>query len=767
MVTDTGSKTAGRHRNIASMFLMLLPNVASAHLPHDTVVALATPPDGDAEAPWYALVEPNAVSALFRSEDRGRSWTAVANDASADRLLDLTLLTDGTLVAAAEERLWWTRDGLEWLYQEAPGQKARLGGLDALLVMTDAGIYAGHPETGLTLHALDPAPQGLHTSVEGTLVWSGTRLWRWEDGPIPMPDAPADVAYAAAGEGRVLLGDRLGRVWADDGATWRECAPLPPDPRGEHNEVRGLAVHDGRFYAVSGWRGPFVAAADCAQWDDVHWSPDPSYTGSGPAPDAQAAFVRFVGGDRLALAGWMGIGISDDRGQSWWSSPLLGGSYTRGLRPSTSWSSNGVIFVGSLGAGVVRTDTTGADLWPGTGLGETNTQAVITTDNPEDVYAIVGHLPWKSSDSGRRWRLLGDFGEVRQVSAPGPDEVWVITEEGAESLLYRSTDAGETWTVDPEPGVGTYLGTLGGQRCLTRAGGAEVHCETAGGAPELVYVTTDRIGASLTLPDGDLLVCDDSGVHRLDATEVVTELVTAIDPMLELVQAGPDLQFGAFRSGRLAIREGGSWRSLDVRLPTQVTTLMTLPDYPDTPALYAATLDGTYRIDDPAYDARTTRWAEIEWLDDQASWLSCEACDRAATAPGQHLVSATQIEADGSVKALVRGRVVRVWGVPGRGELWIDGSYYSDVTGSGSEVTVIAEASGLDAGWHEVMVLAGGGGLQLDGIEGRADPTARVADERCGCRGDERSGCQGSKGTSLLPGVLLFSLRRRRSTGAR
>lgn len=59
--------------------ILLLSNLAGAHVPHDTVAAVGAP-RGLGEGPWLALADPEGVDLLLASGDRGRTWRTKARE---------------------------------------------------------------------------------------------------------------------------------------------------------------------------------------------------------------------------------------------------------------------------------------------------------------------------------------------------------------------------------------------------------------------------------------------------------------------------------------------------------------------------------------------------------------------------------------------------------------------------------------------------------------------------------------------------------------
>ncbi|HNC99911.1 MAG TPA: hypothetical protein PKW90_27540, partial [Myxococcota bacterium] len=117
---------------------------ALAHAPHEVVVSAAAPADL-AEGSWF-LLSTNEGLHLQRSKDQGRSWEMVGGAPLEDELQELAEV-QGTVLALAPGRLWWTVDqGESWQKQSLPASIVDMQGGERLLLVGD-GIWGGSPET--------------------------------------------------------------------------------------------------------------------------------------------------------------------------------------------------------------------------------------------------------------------------------------------------------------------------------------------------------------------------------------------------------------------------------------------------------------------------------------------------------------------------------------------------------------------------------------------------------------------------------------------
>ena len=174
------------------LLAVVLTGTAAGHVPHDTVVAVAPPPDLVDSEPWYLVANPYENTLLLQSDQGGQGWYHVGGDPIGDDPLGAAQLDDGTLAILTNDRLWWQDQG-SWSADELPG----------------------------TLTAL--VPDGDRLFLAG-----GAGLWSWTvtDG---FSEELTDRVFERLGMGPVAV-DRTHEVWFLDGDVW-SSEPAPAEPR--------------------------------------------------------------------------------------------------------------------------------------------------------------------------------------------------------------------------------------------------------------------------------------------------------------------------------------------------------------------------------------------------------------------------------------------------------------------------------------------------------------------------------------------------------
>ena len=205
-------------------------------------------------------------------------------------------------------------------------------------------------------------------------------------------------------------------------------------------------------------------------------------------------FIRSTdGGDTWQeLDGFRAVPESSD----WGFHAPTRDSHVRDLRvaPNDAGQLYGGIEVG----GMVRSDDGGASWQQLPGLNDDIHCVHLSDAQPQRVYVATARAPYRSDDRGANWELINTGLDRRYTLhiAAAPDDadvVLVTVSENARRLnpqFYRSTDAGQTWTLvdglgegenpedmvvafdwDPEEPNRVYAGTDGGSLFSSGDGG--------------------------------------------------------------------------------------------------------------------------------------------------------------------------------------------------------------------------------------------------------------------------------------------------------
>jgi photosystem II stability/assembly factor-like uncharacterized protein len=250
---------------------------------------------------------------------------------------------------------------------------------------------------------------------------------------VPAPDGVH--LYAGSSRGGVWRGTLTGQDWTplgdnlDGGAHWLAVvpAPVPTDP------------------------DIIVRATDGGQ---VHRSTDSGATWLVPAGLPALSSVRRV------------LTTAD-------------GSHTIFVVLHKSGQGNGHVY---------RSTDRGASFVQVAGMANFDGDLWAPRDGGGNLYMVRSSNCWTSSDNGDNWTFLsnlpadGDNAEMAGSEAGAP-RLWVIQDEGGTQKLYRSDDAGLSWSSVTE--VTDYWGTLNASITdvdLFAWGGVEVHRTTNGGS---------------------------------------------------------------------------------------------------------------------------------------------------------------------------------------------------------------------------------------------------------------------------------------------
>lgn len=256
---------------------------------------------------------------------------------------------------------------------------------------------------------------GMHDGVCAVSSDDGGKTW--QQGPVTdLPHAAArlvtgsgspQTAYLAAYEAGVYRTD-------DGGGSWRKLETYPSP------YAHSVLSHPGE--------------------------PDTVYVGSEPA----TVFQSNDGGQTWQeLVGFRAIPESSDWG---FHSPTRD-SHVRDLRVAPNDA--GCLYAGIEVGGMVRSDDGGANWQQLPGLNDDIHCVHLSGAKPQRVYVATARAPYRSDDSGDHWEPINAGLDRRYTlhiaaSPNDADVVLVTVSENARRLnpqFYRSTDAGQTWTL--------------------------------------------------------------------------------------------------------------------------------------------------------------------------------------------------------------------------------------------------------------------------------------------------------------------------------
>ncbi|HET6546030.1 MAG TPA: hypothetical protein VFG55_04705, partial [Rhodanobacteraceae bacterium] len=420
------------------------------------------PPGGDVADVAASPTDPDIVLAgiapgtgapgtLYRSTDGADNWTAVA-DLAGVSVYDIEFAADGTAYAATADALWTSGDdGATWTRLDlAIGLNQQV--LDVALDASDPStLWVGIGD------GFGGQPVNVMRSTDGGLTWSD----RTPPHAAPMTCNaiaidPGDSDTVIAAFGGAFGG---GEVWTstDGGTTWTDrTAGLPANPmRDVVYDGTRLLVGGGQLFG-SQYVGLYRSTDLGANWTELS---DASW----PVPVVTDVTVDPNDPDTL-LASTDGAGVnrSTDGGTTWELG--IGGSGALAAQSVRYGPGNSsLLLVGASSLGVFRSDNGGDDFAAASqGISELDLYSVAAspTDPDQIAVAVQGNNNggvFSSADGGVNWTIeavpptryskvgFAPDGTLYAISS-GPSTV------GPEGLYRRNGDG--TWTsLGPDQGA--------------------------------------------------------------------------------------------------------------------------------------------------------------------------------------------------------------------------------------------------------------------------------------------------------------------------
>ncbi|WP_394551727.1 xyloglucanase [Agromyces sp. MMS24-JH15] len=326
---------------------------------------------------------------IFRSTDRGRTWTQIwdyAYDASGN----------GSLLTRYDQSI----DEVPWLaFGKQVGEPTMWS--------------EPTPKLGWMVSALEIDPFDSDELMYGT----GATIYRSED--LTNWDAPGGVIHLAPAAGGI-----------EETAIQDLVAPAGDVDLVSAMLDLGGFVHDDLDTVVNTFQAPYFGGAT-------------SVDAAGLAPET----IARAGTDGTAA---IVAAVSHDSGATWTASPAAAGATGSGTL-AVAADGQGVVWA-PAGAGVRHSADGGATWTASTGLPD-GARVEADRVDADLVYGFAGGTFYRSTDAGATFAAataggLPVAGPVRFAGVPGaPGQVWLAGgEDDGPYGLWRSADAGDTWT---------------------------------------------------------------------------------------------------------------------------------------------------------------------------------------------------------------------------------------------------------------------------------------------------------------------------------
>ncbi len=400
---------------------------------------------------------------VFRSVDRGLTWTPTASLPARVLALAIGEGGAGTFAATAGEGVFvsrdagatWTKTGLRRTY-----------------------VTALHLDRGAPGRVLAASPDGVLSSADGGTTWKLARV-----------DAVEALGGAASG-GELAAGARGVLRREAPSAPWRESSrglaarvvysvavPSPPPEALFAGTSTGLmravpgqpgwdpvpGIPEGLAAYAIALRGTVSPELLLGTSGSIGRSADHGGTWSwSPTHGAFSLSVDAAHPDLALVATREGVLRSDDGGDRW-SSAASGLEKTFALELAADPKDASVVYAATAGAGVFRSDSGGRSWKPG---GRELTRRIVRSLAVDAlaggaVYAGTDSGVFRSLDAGRQWAPASEGLPQAPVYALLADPRAAGTLfAGTAGGLFRTKDAGASWTPFPAAGVGAVVTSL-------------------------------------------------------------------------------------------------------------------------------------------------------------------------------------------------------------------------------------------------------------------------------------------------------------------
>lgn len=381
--------------------------------------------------------------------DGGETWKSRGGRIDNDYLVSAVALDARTIVSISGfGRIWRTADrGATWAIaatiQKTLMQIRSCGDGVLLAVGMDGSTIIRSADRGATWNevlgnAYGPYLVGLHCAEgsafavgdSGAVLRSRDKGLHWESMPHPLPGVLTAVAFSDSSHGMVTTNRGRVATTSDGGMSWKSALL-------DSNVYLGGVFWQGSRWRVTGSGGGIWTSRD----DGASWARSDSVT---PLYLASAALIEDSGGIAVGNNGL----ILKEKGRGSWKTVRSGtdrGVDGIALLSPASWVSFGY-------PGAILKTSDGGSTWAGSAKHPDTTRFLAGAFHGRHglLSGFNGTIAF-SGDAGNTWKEVATPRKgVRMFGVAWSDSLTAVA-VGESAALWRSVDAGRTWTETPRP----------------------------------------------------------------------------------------------------------------------------------------------------------------------------------------------------------------------------------------------------------------------------------------------------------------------------